>query len=212
MRMLRALLVVALTVAIEVLAPVPAGAATITPTVFVDDLTVNGNCTLREALIAANTNAPVDGCAAGSGADVIQLQAGTYELTLQGFEDATAAGDLDIVSDVSIVGAGPGATTVAGAWAANTDRIFHILTTGTDGAINGITIRDGGGNQNAAGILVLGPDVSLQMAGVVLTRTRPPGTWGHCGTTEGQSLSGTRSSATTRPRTAAVPSPTRPER
>jgi RTX calcium-binding nonapeptide repeat (4 copies) len=176
MRMLRVLLVGALTVGIAVLAPVPAGAATITPTVFVDDLTVNGNCTLREALVAANTNAPLDGCAAGSGADVIQLQAGTYQLTLQGVgEDAAATGDLDIVSDVTVQGVGPQATTVAGAWAASTDRIFHLLTTGTDGAINGLTIRDGGGDQNAAGVLVLGPDVSLQMAGVALTSNETTG-------------------------------------
>ncbi len=42
----------------------------------------NGNCTLREAIKAANTNAPVDGCAAGQsgGTDTIVLQfaAGPY--------------------------------------------------------------------------------------------------------------------------------------
>jgi CSLREA domain-containing protein len=35
---------------------------TITVTTTVDDMTVNGNCTLREALRAAQTNLPVDAC------------------------------------------------------------------------------------------------------------------------------------------------------
>src|SRR5262249_25880596 len=33
----------------------------------------NGNCTLGEAIVAANTDTAVDGCAAGNGFDVINL-------------------------------------------------------------------------------------------------------------------------------------------
>ena len=40
-------------------------AITIAPDVFVDDFTPNGNCTLREAIEAANTDAAVDKCPAG---------------------------------------------------------------------------------------------------------------------------------------------------
>jgi hypothetical protein len=49
-----------------------------------DDLTVNGNCTLREALAAADTNFTFDLCPAGSpgGLDTITLAAGTYSLPL----------------------------------------------------------------------------------------------------------------------------------
>lgn len=51
--------------------------ATITPTTTGDDNATNGNCTLREAVRAANANAAVDACAAGdSGStDVIDLRA-----------------------------------------------------------------------------------------------------------------------------------------
>ena len=59
-------------------------ATTYTITTLVDDLTTNGNCTLREAVQAAFLNAPVDLCPAGSGSDMdtIELGAGTYLLPL----------------------------------------------------------------------------------------------------------------------------------
>ena len=69
-------LVVVSTIAAALLVSVtPANATTITPTVFTDDTTNNGNCTLREAVIAANTNLPRDMCLPGSGAstDTIAL-------------------------------------------------------------------------------------------------------------------------------------------
>lgn len=49
-----------------------------------DDSVVNGNCTLREAVQAAQTNLAVDACPAGSAdeADVVQLAWGDYPLTL----------------------------------------------------------------------------------------------------------------------------------
>ena len=54
------------------LRPTPiARAATITVTVTSDNNTVNGNCTLREAIRAANLDRAVDACPAGNGADTI---------------------------------------------------------------------------------------------------------------------------------------------
>lgn len=47
-----------------------AEAATIVVDTLSDELNGNGNCSLREAITAANTNAPVDACPAGSGAAV----------------------------------------------------------------------------------------------------------------------------------------------
>src|SRR5688572_27860619 len=65
-----------------------------------DDLTVNGNCTLREALAAAETNFTFDLCAAGSpgGLDTITLAAGTYLLPL---------GPLTLASSDVVVVQGP---------------------------------------------------------------------------------------------------------
>ena len=54
----------------------PAFAATIPVDTPVDDITVNGNCTLREAVQAANTDSAVDACVAGAGEDVISLPSG----------------------------------------------------------------------------------------------------------------------------------------
>ena len=66
-----------------------------------DSVAVDGNCSLREALIATNTDAAVDACPAGSGADVVVVPAGTYTLTLTGAdEDAAASGDLDVTGDL----------------------------------------------------------------------------------------------------------------
>src|SRR5207245_8353591 len=63
-----------------------------------DSATPGDQCTLRAAVQEAN---------ASPGADTIMLPAGTYKLKLAGIdEDAAATGDLDIVGDVTIVGAG----------------------------------------------------------------------------------------------------------
>src|SRR4051794_6336037 len=60
-----------------------ASAATgITVTTTADDLAVNGNCTLREALKAADTHAKVDKCPASSGTPTVTVPAGTYQLSL----------------------------------------------------------------------------------------------------------------------------------
>ena len=57
-------------------------AATITINNTLDSFFENGNCTLREAIVAANTDLAVDGCAAGSGADELNFSIpGTVHLT-----------------------------------------------------------------------------------------------------------------------------------
>jgi CSLREA domain-containing protein len=87
-----------------------------------DDNTVNGNCTLREAIIAANTDTPVDGCLAGAGTNSIFLPAGTFFLTIGGAgEDAAATGDLDILDELTITG-DSGSTAINGN---SIDRVFH---------------------------------------------------------------------------------------
>lgn len=51
----------------------PALAASISVTSTADTVTNDGNCTLREAILAANTNSAIDNCAAGSGTDSITI-------------------------------------------------------------------------------------------------------------------------------------------
>ena len=59
----------------------PAFAAGITVNTFADEDGAGADCSLREAITAANTDAPYGGCPAGSGADTINLPDGLYTLT-----------------------------------------------------------------------------------------------------------------------------------
>ncbi|MDJ0867493.1 MAG: choice-of-anchor Q domain-containing protein [Myxococcota bacterium] len=148
--------------------PGDATAATIVVDSLADENTAsppNGTCTLREAVLAANGNVPVDGCAQGDGpptVDTIQVPAGTIFLSIAGAgEDAGETGDLDLAGaldphgDVEIVGAGVGATVID---ANAIDRAFHVQANppgDTDARveIRGLGIRDGAGGPGA-GVLV----------------------------------------------------------
>ena len=114
-----------------------ASAATITPTVAADDITDNGNCTLREAVEASNTNAAVDLCTAGStaAADTIVLNFGLYLLTLPGAgEIGNQTGDLDVVpttgSPLTIV-SNLAESEIDGTSGANTDRVIEKSSGGS---------------------------------------------------------------------------------
>ncbi len=122
-------------------APPPAHAATLTVTTFADELNANGQCSLREAITNANNDnqSGSTDCLAGSGDDVINLPAGTYTLTLTGSdENSNATGDLDIASNISLVGE-DGFTTIIDGNAA--DRVIHIHS----GVVNltSLTIQNG---------------------------------------------------------------------
>lgn len=94
-----------------------------------------GDCSLREAIIAANT---------AGGANTITLPAGTYSLSLTGAdEDAAATGDLDITAGTLMIsGAGRNTTIIDGG---QIDRIFDLFKE-TTVSINGVTLRNGKGN------------------------------------------------------------------
>lgn len=120
-------------------------ATTITVTTVDDELNVDGDCSLREAIRSANLDAgPVDACAAGSGADEIafhpSVETGFFALTIPGpDEDARLTGDLDITEDLTIRGAGYQTTIDAG----GIDRVFHIVANGATVDFEGIAIRSG---------------------------------------------------------------------
>ena len=119
-----------------------------------DELNNDGDCSLREAVRAANLNIVVDACPAGTGADSIALEPGIYNLTLTGSgEDDGATGDLDIFDDVIIVGASLTSTILDGQ---ASDRIFQVITDVNAKFFN-LTIRNGyapaGSLYGGAGIL-----------------------------------------------------------
>ena len=108
----------------------------------------DGACTLREAITNANNDnqSGSTDCAAGSGADTITLPAGIYTLALAGNnEELNASGDLDIRSNLAIVGAGAKTTVIqAGTNASNgVDRLFDILFASNTVSISDVTIRYG---------------------------------------------------------------------
>ncbi len=104
----------------------PAAAALFTVTRFDDQLdtlpgdglcdTAGGGCALRAAVQEAN---------ALFGADAIYLPPGTYSLTRAGAgEDLAATGDLDVTSEVTLVGTGWGVSSVF--MADFNDRLFEV--------------------------------------------------------------------------------------
>jgi len=123
----------------------------VTKTVDTNDGTCDADCSLREAIIAANAN---------PGTDIISLPSGTYMLTIPGTnEDVAATGDLDITDNLIINGAST-ATIVDGS---SIDRVLHV-TSSISVTINSITIRNGNpGIGNAGGGIYINPGSSLHI-------------------------------------------------
>jgi len=132
-------------IAVALLAPVAAHAATIVVTTTADEFNSNpAACSLREAIWAANHDLVLQapGCTAGSGTDEITVPAGTYNLAIPGAgEQGDATGDLDVSGPVTIRHIGGGSTIVD---AKGLDRVFEVNTPGAAPVtISGITIQGG---------------------------------------------------------------------
>lgn len=108
--------------------PVALHAAVYTPSKTTDsnDGACDADCSLREAVAAANQHA---------GEDVVLLHAGIYVLNGSG----TATGTLEISGDLVLIGDEAGSTIVDGAAAAG---IFHVAGTATV-QIQDVTLRNG---------------------------------------------------------------------
>jgi CSLREA domain-containing protein len=149
-------------------------AGTIQVNTTADELNADGDCSLREAIQAANTDVAIDACPAGSGSDVIVVPAGVYTLSVVGAgEDANATGDLDITADLTINGAGASATIVDGA---HLDRVFDVAPQGAGVTVtmSGLTIQNGsrlasgfgfgGGIENRGTLILRGTTVRNNVA------------------------------------------------
>jgi len=146
--------IAALTTLIIGLASMAAGvpralAASITVTTVVDDMTVNGNCTLREAIQAANTDTAVDACAAGNGADIIQFAPATDHNSIgpqlgqsgeDNDENDNVSGDFDVRSDITVAGNGNTKTVLDGH---NLFRIFDVVVAGKTLTLQNLDMRNG---------------------------------------------------------------------
>ncbi len=127
------------------------------------DLDTEGlQITLRAAIMHAN---------AAGGIETIQLAAGKYRLTRKSKESGDDVGDLDIDTDMVIVGAGATETIVDGGKAK--DRVFDI-----DGAtvtISDLTVTKGKAlSGGGGGIRILDADVTLERVIVTKNKTVDP--------------------------------------
>jgi CSLREA domain-containing protein len=98
----------------------------------------NGVCTLRAAIMQAN--AIVGG---GATIDLTVIPGGVATLTIPrttGFTERS--GDLNILADVTIVGAGAALTIIDGNGSVISDRVLHVHS-GVTATITGVTIRHG---------------------------------------------------------------------
>jgi CSLREA domain-containing protein len=122
-----------------VAAPAHSATLTVTKTTDTNDGTCNADCSLREAIVAAN---------AAGGADTIEIPSGHYRLRLEGDDDTAAAGDLDITSELTLKAVG--SATIDGS---RIDRVVHVLAAGNAKILgvriaNGQALADGGGLYN----------------------------------------------------------------
>ncbi|HEY7630807.1 MAG TPA: choice-of-anchor Q domain-containing protein, partial [Thermoleophilaceae bacterium] len=130
----------------------PAGADTtftVTKTADVNDGgCLPGNCSLRDAVSAANATA---------GTDTISLPPGQFKLEGAAGEDANAGGDLDVTESLKVVGAGAGATTID---ANHIDRAFDMRVNTATLSVTNLAFT-GGVDGNAGVILTPGPALTL---------------------------------------------------
>lgn len=113
-------------------------AADFVPSHYLDSIPSDclpGDCSLREALLAANES---------PGPDRIVLSAGFYTLTRFGLDDDAGAGDLDVTEDLEIVGPAVTMTRIdADGFGPNYDEPVITVHAGTALTLRGLTLAMG---------------------------------------------------------------------
>lgn len=135
----------------------------VTKTADTDDGTCDGDCSLREAIAAANGNGQ---------ADQINVPAGTYTLT--------TSVQLTVSSDMTISGAGESTTIIEAHVNPNTAtwRVFNVTSNGTDVTFEDMTIRHGSTSSNGGGVYIelgIGSSGTATFTKVTITDNRTIG-------------------------------------
>lgn len=129
------------------LAAPEARAGTITVTTAASGTGGAGDCTLQEAIQAANTDTAVDACAAGSGADTILI--GNCTVTLLGpFQTDPTDGPIglpDITTDITVQGLVSNVCIIERSAAAVSDFSIFRVAAGGILTIENLTVRNGKG-------------------------------------------------------------------
>jgi len=148
-----------------VLGGAPAGAVTfvVTKTTDTADGVCDQDCSLREAVVAAN---------ASPGPDTIQLPAGVFALTRGGADSFALVGDLDVRESVTLSGAGAGVTIIDAVGLAPRERVLELdpCTTPDDCpgpsrvSLSSVTLRRGSAPFGGAVFVPVGSTLSLTNA------------------------------------------------
>jgi CSLREA domain-containing protein len=140
--------------------------ATILVNTTADDNTVNGNCTLKEAINAVNAQFPYDNCPAGDGNnDTIDLTGLSGAITLTSVCP-------DIRKNVTIIG--PGASVLSinanGVWSG-----LGVFNEGTAPTVNisGLTITGGNHPVMGGGVYIIGP-ATVNISSCVISSNQAP--------------------------------------
>jgi CSLREA domain-containing protein len=143
---------------------------------FEDELNVDEDCSLREAIEAANEDVAIDNCAAGSSGstDDIYLEAGTYILSEAGIdgiyqdENNNKEGDLDFNTSMNIHGVDMDSTMIDGG---NIDRVIDLLVSGIHISITNVTIQNGRTitETGGGGGILIHPGVTLNLSNCRIT-------------------------------------------
>jgi len=130
-------------------------ADTITVNTTADEFGAGANCSVREAIQAANTNTAFGGCTHNgtAGMDTINIPANSYTLSIAGAdEDFNGTGDLDVLTDTAgILLNGTGATSATVVLDANgIDRVIQTAN-GVALHLNNLTIEGGSVSDSGGG-------------------------------------------------------------
>ena len=94
----------------------------------------SGHCSLRAAIMQANFATDVN---------TITVPSGVYLLKRAGDDDNAIVGDLDVIYDLTIQGAGAGSTIIDGNGAITHDRVMQILAGASVVSLSNLTLRGG---------------------------------------------------------------------
>lgn len=143
-------------------------------------VTAGGACSLRDAVLYANAHANT----------TISVPPGVYKLTIPpSGGDLGTTGDLNLLADMTINGAGAGATTIDGSVIA--DGIFHVsFATVT---LTGLTLANGlqsSASATGGGALNISHDSQVTISDCVLSNNKIVGVAGAVGAPGGFALGG----------------------
>ncbi|REK06404.1 MAG: CSLREA domain-containing protein [Acidobacteria bacterium] len=149
-------------IALVALPATPGYADTFTPTKLTDsaDGVCDADCSLREAVIAANAN---------PGADVIELGVGTYVLSLPGANET--AGDLDVTDELTIRGVDREQTIIEQTTIG--ERVIEVAASVASFVLEALGITGGnlsGVDENGAGVLGF-TDLEIRRATILANET-----------------------------------------